>query len=138
MPVENTADRVAIAEFAIGQLNNQLQKGILTSRASEPANHFLPLFGSCQRLRLQEIMNVRQRQTTKGTVVTTIDVRLQQGNMVNQKEIITVQVESSITEKRSSFDMRSGKVSENFIFIHHMFACRNQYSRLYIFQHVYT
>ena len=97
---------MALAEFAIGQLNNQLQSALLESRGSEPAGEYPLLFGSCQRLQLQSITNVRQRQTAKGTVITTIDVKVQSGTIVDQEELITVQVESAQKAHRSSFDMR--------------------------------
>ena len=106
IPVDNSTARVALAEFAIGQLNNQLQSSLLESRGSEPAGEYPILFGSCQRLRLQSIKNARQRQTAKGTVITTLDVKVQSGTIVDQEELITVQVESAQKANRSSFDMR--------------------------------
>ena len=106
IPVENSTAQVALAEFAIGQLNNQLQSSLLKSRGSEPASEYPLLFGSCQRLKLQSIKNVRTRQTAKGTVITTIDVKVQSGTIVDQEELITVQVESAQKADRSSFDMR--------------------------------
>ena len=105
-PVANSTAQVALAEFAIGQLNNQLQSSLLASRDSKPASKYPLLFGSCQRLRMQSIKNVRTRQTAKGTIITTIDVKVQSGTIVDQEELITVQVESSQKADRSSFDMR--------------------------------
>ena len=106
VPVANSTAQVALAEFAIGQLNNQLQDALLESRDSEPASESPLLFGSCQRLQVQSVKNVRQRQTAKGTIVTTIDVKVQSGTIVDQEELITVQVESTQKADRSSFDMK--------------------------------
>lgn len=105
-PVANTTAQVALAEFAIGQLNNQLQNKLLDTRENEPAGKFPLLFGSCQRLQLRSIKNVRQRQTAKGTIITTIDVNVQSGTIADQEELFTVQVESTQKANRSSFDMR--------------------------------
>ena len=97
---------MALAEFAIGQLNNQLQNTLLKTRGNESASKFPLLFGSCQRLQMRSIKNVRQRQTAKGTIITTIDVNVQSGTIADQEELFTVQVESTQKADRSSFDMR--------------------------------
>ena len=105
-PVGNSTAQMALAEFAIGQLNNQLQNTLLKTRGNESASKFPLLFGSCQRLQMRSIKNVRQRQTAKGTIITTIDVNVQTGTIADQEELFTVQVESTQKADRSSFDMR--------------------------------
>ena len=105
-PVANSTAQVALAEFAIGQLNNQIQNTLLETRGTEPAGESPLLFGSCQRLQMRSIKNVRQRQTPKGTMITTIDVNVQSGTIVDQEELFTVQVESTQKANRSSFDMK--------------------------------
>lgn len=105
-PVASSTAQVALAEFAIGQLNNQIQNALLETRGNEPAGESPILFGSCQRLHMRSIKNVRQRQTPKGTMITTIDVNVQSGTIVDQEELFTVQVESTQKANRSSFDMK--------------------------------
>lgn len=105
--VENSTAQMALAEFGIGQLNNQIQESLLASRAvGKPLGERLALFGACQRLRIERIDNVRQRQTAKGTQVTTIDVKVQSGNIVDQEELITLQVELNQKTDTSSFEMK--------------------------------
>ena len=46
IPVANSTAQVALAEFAIGQLNNQLQSALLASRGAEPVGES-PVFFWC-------------------------------------------------------------------------------------------
>ena len=88
----NTTDQLFLAEYAIGEINNIIQKSLLDTRAKGvPYNKSRVVFGSCQRLRVQNIANVKTRKMPDGTA-TTMDVRVQSSNHVNQVEIITVQV----------------------------------------------
>ena len=89
----NTTDQLFLAEYAIGKINNIIQKSLLDTRAKGvPYNKSRVVFGSCQRLRVQNIANVKTRKMRDGTTATTMDVRVQSSNLVNQVEIITVQV----------------------------------------------
>ena len=107
IPVETSTAHWALAEFAIGQLNNKIQESLLASRRDRNLSrerHIL--FGACQRLRLQTIGNVRQRHTAEGTLVTTMDAKVQSGNIVEQEELIMLQVESSQRAEKKSYEMK--------------------------------
>ena len=90
----NSTDQLFFAEYAIGEINNIIQTSLLESRAKGvPYNNSRVVFGSCQRLRVQNIANVKTRKTEDGTTTaTTMDVRVQSSNLVDQVETITVQV----------------------------------------------
>lgn len=103
----------AIAEFAIGQLNNQIQESLLSSKKYQKLPSQLPiLFGSCQRLRIQNIFNVLHYSRPGGVMVTNMDVKIQSGTMVDQEELITVQVESQM-EGDSVSSLKMKLVSSN-------------------------
>ena len=73
-------------------MNNRIQQSLLESREKGVAyDKSRVVFGACQRLRVQNIRNVKIRKTPDGRV-TTIDVRVQSSNLVAQEELITVQV----------------------------------------------
>lgn len=105
IPVENSIAQLALAEFAIGQLNNQIQDALLASRSHDDPSR-RAFFGRCQRLRIQSIGNVRQRQTAEGTLVTTMDAKVQSGNIVDQEELVMLQVESNQRTGKTSFEMK--------------------------------
>ena len=89
----NSTDQLVYAEFAIGQINNKIQTSLLESRAKGvPYDKSRAVFGTCQRLRVQNIYNVKIRRMRDGTMATTMDVRVQSSNLLKQKELITVQV----------------------------------------------
>ena len=94
MSVGNSTDQLAFAEFAIGEINNKIQASLLKSRGKGGTNEKSRIvFGACQRLRVQNIKNVKTRKTRDGTKATTMDVRVQSSDLMDQEELITVQVD---------------------------------------------
>lgn len=108
IPVENTTMQMAIAEFAIGQLNNKLQDMLMLSRKKNgvfDSRHYL--FGSCQRLQIESFKNMRQRKISKGRLSTTMDIKVQSSNILQQEELFTVNVESNEkADTRHSLEMK--------------------------------
>ena len=107
IPVENSTLQLAIAEFAIGQLNTKIQELLMVSRKRDnqsDSRHLL--FGFCQRLRLQSYTNMRQRKTPKGWLLTAMDIQVQSGNILKQDEIFTVNVESNEELDGQSLEMK--------------------------------
>ena len=94
-PARNGTLQVLIAQFAIGQLNNMIQDSLMKSenqqRSMNGRSHFL--FGNCQRLRIQKFANMREHTTKSGWISATMDIDVQTGNIVEQKEVFTVNVE---------------------------------------------
>ena len=114
IPVENSTLQVLIAQFAIGQLNNMIQNSLMKSENQQRSmhrSHFL--FGSCQRLRIQKFANMRERTTKSGWISATMDINVQTGNIVKQKEVFTVNVEykesanGSLEMELTSFERHS-------------------------------
>ena len=103
VPVKHSPTQLLIAEFAIGQLNNKIQNALMKSRKKTGAvnrTHFL--FGFCQRLRVKSIMNMRERKTEQGKkFISTMDVIVQSGNILEQDEVITVKVEYAVNSEES-------------------------------------
>lgn len=95
----STAEQFILSQFAVGKLNNRIQNALLRTRAS--ANKPTVLFGSCQRLRIQKVENIVQESKSEGPTVTSMDVTVQSGTVVKQEEMVTVQVESSVTAQSS-------------------------------------
>ena len=92
--VANSTDQLAFAEFAIGEINNKIQASLLKSRGKGGTYEKSRIvFGACQRLRVQNIKNVKTRKTRDGTKATTMDVRVQSSDLMDQEELITVQVD---------------------------------------------
>lgn len=104
--IENSTSRLAVAEFAIGQLNNRIRELLVNSRnRSERSGRSSFIFGACQRLLVEGIMNIQERSTPEGGVVTTMDVKVQSGNVVNQEERFSVRVERKQRSITTSQDM---------------------------------
>ena len=95
----STAEKFILSQFAVGKLNNRIQNALLRTRAS--ANKSTVFFGSCQRLRIQKVENIVQESKSEGPTVTSMDVTVQSGTVVKQEEMVTVQVESSVTAQSS-------------------------------------
>ena len=98
------ADKFLLSEFAIGELNNKIQEALLKTRGS--VKNSSALFGSCQRLRIQKVRNIAQESNSEGLVVTSMDITVQSGTVVDQEELITVQVESTVEAGQSSLKMK--------------------------------
>ena len=93
------AEQFILSEFAVGKLNNKIQNALLKTRGS--VNKSTALFGSCQRLRIQKVESIVRESKSEGPTVTSMDVTVQSGTIVKQEELITVQVESSVTAQSS-------------------------------------
>lgn len=90
----NPAEQFILSEFAVGELNNKIQKALSKSRRNSTAG--LPvLFGACQRLRVQKVANIVQESEPEGLLVTSMDLTVQSGTIVDQLELITVRVQST-------------------------------------------
>ena len=75
-PADNDTSRIPIAEFAMGQLNNRLENQIQNIYER-----------SCQRLQPLWFENIRERNSKKdGTLITSMDIRVQAGDVVPQRE----------------------------------------------------
>lgn len=103
-PTLNDTTRISLVEYAIGQLNNQLQKSLIK-------NLQVPLVSSCGRLQPIRFENVRERNSIKdGGLVTSFDIVVPAGNAVSRDEdIFRVEVKS----------MKSSTESLNYKLVHY-------------------
>ena len=109
--IANSTDQLVYAEFAIGQINHKIQTSLLESRAKGvPHDKSRVVFGTCQRLRVQNIYNVKIRRMRDGAMATTMDVRVQSSNLLKQKELITVQV---LSNDKSAGSYKMSLLSQN-------------------------
>ena len=101
-PTTNDSSKLALAEFAVGQLNNQMQKRYM-ARLNTAANNAgtpaakLPLLRSCQRLQPLRIENVRERNSgIGGYLTTTMDVHVVGATKIGERaeEVFNVEVRS--------------------------------------------
>ena len=102
-PTTNDSFKIAIVEFAVGELNNDIQdqynKGKNGSRSEIP---------SCQRIEPIRFENVRERNSKlDGSLVTTMDIIVRAGDVVNQKqEVFQVQVPSLELPNQISMELK--------------------------------
>ncbi|XP_028396730.1 uncharacterized protein LOC114520623 [Dendronephthya gigantea] len=91
------ADEFILSEFAVGELNNKIQRALSKSRISlRNSTAGLPvLFGACQRLRIRKVTNIVQESQPEGLLATSMDLTVQSGTIVDQVELITVRVQST-------------------------------------------
>lgn len=74
-PTANDSTKLALAEFAVGQLNNLMQMQCMTGVSAGRPRVKLPILRSCQRLQPLRIENVRERNSgTGGFLTTSMDV----------------------------------------------------------------
>ena len=110
IPADNDTSRVAIAEFAIGELNNRLQEQYekLLSPQENSKVSAEKFKRSCQRLQPFWFENVRERNSkTDGWLITTMDIRVAAGNLVSQREdLFHVEVETKEISGQRSLDMK--------------------------------
>ena len=106
VPADNDTSRIAVAEFAIGELNNRLQKQYHS--LSSVQNGSKVIKPSCQRLQPLWFENVRLRNSKiDQSLITSMDIRVKAGDVVPQKQdIFHVEVQTKETSERSSLDMR--------------------------------
>ena len=78
----------------------------MKTRGAMRNSNFSMLFGSCQRLRIRKVRNVVQESKSNELVVTSMDITVQSGTIVDQEERITVQVESSVEMDKNSLKMK--------------------------------
>ena len=102
----NATEEFIMSEFAVGQLNNKIQDALLKTRGSNVSNDSSPLFGSCQRLRIQKVGNAIQESKSGGLLVTSLDITVQSDTIVKQEELFSVRVESTVEMTQSFFKMK--------------------------------
>ena len=101
-PTSNDTLKMALVEFAVGQLNNLLQDKLLNNHSSTPS------LSSCERIRPIRYENIRVRNSkTDGSLITTFDLVVHAGNVVPQKEdVFHLEVKSFELPEQISFDMQ--------------------------------
>ena len=108
-PTTNDSSRIAVAEFAIGQLNNLLQAQYAESvkQGNQNDSKSLPIVRSCQRLQPLRVENMRERNAkADGSLVTSMDIYVAAGNVVRQKEdVFHIEVKSREINHRDSLDL---------------------------------
>jgi hypothetical protein len=94
-PTTNDTLKLAIVEFAFGQLNNRLQQGDL------------PLTRSCSRLQAIGFSNVRERNSkADGSLITSLDIMVPSGEVVSHKQdTFRVEVKTHVSPSKTSLDM---------------------------------
>ena len=101
-PTTNDSFKIAIVEFAVGELNNAIQdqynKGKNGSRSEIP---------SCQRIEPIRFENVRERNSKlDGSLITAMDIIVRAGDVVHQYEdIFHVEVRSHELPNQNSLEM---------------------------------
>ena len=105
------AEQLIISEFAIDELNKKIESAQMKTFSALKNSSFSNTtsavsFGSCQRLRIKKVRNIVRESKADGLVVTSMDITVQSGTIVDQKERITVQVESPVETDQSSLKMK--------------------------------
>lgn len=108
IPADNDTWQIPVAEFAIGELNNRLQKQYHALPSVQNCPKVIK--PSCQRLQALWFENVRVRNSkTDQSLITSMDIRVKAGDVVPQKQDIfhvEVQTKEILVSERSSLDMR--------------------------------
>ncbi|KAH9495725.1 hypothetical protein Btru_016147 [Bulinus truncatus] len=77
MPVRNDSEYSLFAYFAVGQLNNELQRQVSKQSSSKEQK----AFKKCQRLVLQDVRNIKKSYGVLGTEVVKMDLHVQEGHI---------------------------------------------------------
>lgn len=105
-PTTNDSSRIAIVEFAVGQLNNLIQTQVLQGHKNTTRKIY-PVLSSCQRLRASWFSNVRERTSkSDGALITSFDVMFEAGNVVKRHEdIFHIEVKTTDKAIQNSLEM---------------------------------
>ena len=98
-PSSNDTFKLALAEFATGQLNDKL--------ASQGSG--LALLRSCNRLQPTRFENVRERNTKSdgGSLITSMDITVPAGDAAPQQEdVFHVEIQTKQSSSKDSLDMK--------------------------------
>ena len=110
IPADNNTSYEAIAEFAIGQLNNHLQEQYEKMLSTQNNSQLKPekFKRSCQRLQPLWFENVRLRNCkVDGLLITSMDIRVTAGDQVPQKEdIFHIEVKTKEMTGKNSLEMK--------------------------------
>ncbi|XP_068685973.1 uncharacterized protein [Montipora foliosa] len=104
-PTTNDSSKIAIVEFAVGELNNMIQTQFLHGANQRKKVH--PVLRSCQRLRASWFANVRERiSKSDGALITSLDVYFTAGNIVkHQEDVFHVEIKSKDMKIQNSLEM---------------------------------
>lgn len=102
-PTSNDSFKIAIAEFAVGKLNDMIQK-YYGELESETRN----VIKSCQRIQPVRFENVRERNSKlDGSLITSMDIIVKAGTAVEHKEdIFHLEVQSQELPNQISLEMK--------------------------------
>ena len=106
-PTTNDSMKIAIVEFAIGELNNMAQTQYIKGYTAMKRGGTYSILRSCERLRPLRFENVRERNSkSDDTIITSVDISIKAGNVVSQEEdIIHVEVKSKELPNHESLEM---------------------------------
>lgn len=101
-PTTNDNLKLAMVEFAIGELNNKLAEWFVEKQRG------FPLTRSCGRLQPIGFKNVRERNSkTDGSLITSFDIIVPAGDVVlHQKDTFRVEVKTNVSPDSQSLDMK--------------------------------
>ncbi|XP_068733851.1 uncharacterized protein [Montipora capricornis] len=104
-PTTNDSSKIAIVEFAVGELNNMIQTQFLHGANQRKKVH--PVLRSCQRLRASWFANVRERiSKSDGALITSFDVYFTAGNIVkHQEDVFHIEIKSKDMKIQNSLEM---------------------------------
>lgn len=101
-PTTNDTLKLALVEFAIGELNNNLADWFVEKQRG------FPLTRSCSRLQPIGFKNVRERNSkTDGSLITSFDIIVPAGDVVaHQKDTFRVEVKTNVSPDAESLNMQ--------------------------------
>jgi hypothetical protein len=104
-PASNDSLKIAFVEFAVGQLNNEIEEKI---EKSMQENQRPPFRRSCIRLYATRFDNVHERQVrSHGSLTTSMDIYVPAGDVVEQDEdVFHVEIESHELQGQRSLNMK--------------------------------
>ena len=104
-PTTNDSTKIAIVEFAVGELNNMILAQF--TKAANSRVKIRPVFSACRRLHPLRFENVRERNSkSDGALITSFDIYFQAGNVVRHGEdIFHVEVKSIDMTNQNSLEM---------------------------------
>ncbi|XP_032236117.2 uncharacterized protein LOC5510968 [Nematostella vectensis] len=100
-PTTNDTLKLALVEFAIGQLNNKIQQQFVGANGESA----VAVTRACAKLKALSFYNVRER-NSNGSMLTTMEIAVPSGDFVSQKEdVFQVEVKSRLSLETDSLDM---------------------------------
>ncbi|XP_048588300.1 uncharacterized protein LOC5510969 isoform X2 [Nematostella vectensis] len=100
-PTTNDTLKLALVEFAIGQLNNKIQQQFLDAKGTSA----VAVTRACAKLKALSFYNVRER-NSNGYMLTTMEIAVPSGDFVSQKQdVFQVEVKSRLSLETDSLDV---------------------------------